>query len=273
MAIVGGILVAVGALLAFFSRRSGGRAALMKATETSRIGELTSLVDEIRADLPGSDGTGFTQFVELKGRVVCDEPVMAELSAQQVAIADTRVERIVETRHEVRDSQGHVRTEWRKTHETVSQNRREAVFHIDDGSGRVRVSTAGAKLDLEKVVDRFEQPGVVEQGATGQLTVGIGSFRMAIGSMAGGGRRTVGYRFEERVLPTQRELYVLGEVADTSDGLVLRKPEERGRPFLLSLKNEDEVVRSTESSARWMKIGGGLLAVAGIALVVIGLLR
>ena len=65
---------------------------------------------------------------------------------------------------------------------------------------------------------------------------------------------------------------MLGEVADTADGLVLRKPEERGKPFLLSLKSEDEVVRSTESSAKWMMIGGAVLGAGGIALVVVGLL-
>lgn len=269
MLIAGIVLLVIGIALAFLSRRSSGRATLMKATETSRIGDLVALVGEIRADLPGSDGTGFTQFVELKGQLVCEQPIVGELSGQAAAVVDTRVERMVETRHEVRDSQGNVRTQWRKETETVSQNRREAPMFLDDGSGRVRVHTAGAKMSLDKVIDRFEPPAAVEQGGAGQLTVGVGTFRMAIGGLLGsGGRRTVGYRFEEKLLPLGRPLYALGELADTADGLILRKPEDKSRPFLMSLKSEDEVVRSTEKSAIWLRAGAAALGLGGVALVV-----
>jgi hypothetical protein len=276
VSIVGIIIVLLGLGLLFWSKKKKQGAAVMATTETSRVGDLVALVDSVRAELPGGGGSGYAEVVELKGTVVCDAPVIGELSGQAGAICDSRVMRVVETRHEVRDSQGSVRTEWRKSEEVVSQNRREAVFHLDDGSGRVRVLPSGAKLELEKVVDRFEPPTGVEQGLGDALTVGYGGFRVSVGASgfaSGGHRRTLGYRFEERLLPVGRALYALGELADVDDGLVLRQPTAKGASYLLSLKSEAELVAAASKAARWMAVGGVGLAVLGALLAVIGLVR
>ncbi len=267
---VGLILVVAAVVLFVLSKKSESKAFEMKATETSRVGDLQGLMAEIAADMPGGGGSGYSDFVELKGTIVCDQPVTGEMSNQPVALYETRVERQIETRREVRDSQGNVRTEWSKSTETVSSNRRDATFYLDDGTGRLRVRPEGADLQLETIVDRFEQPSAVEQGAS----LAIGGMRLAVGSgfgmSMGSDRRTIGYRFIERVLPIGRPLYALGEVADTDDGLVLRKPADKDKPFLLSLKSEEELVRSAESSAKWLRIGAVALGVGGIALAVIG---
>jgi hypothetical protein len=274
--IAGIIFVLLGLGLVFWSRKKKQGAAVMATTETSRVGDLAALVQSVRAEMPGGGSSGYAEVVELKGTVGCDQPVTGELSGQVAAICDSRVVRVVESRHEVRDSNGSTRTEWRKTEEVVSQNRREAIFYLDDGTGRVRVLPGGAKLDLEKVVDRFEPPGGAEQGLGDKLTVGYGAFRVAVGGLAmamGGHRRTVGYRFEERILPVGKPLYALGEVADLDDGLVLRKPEKKGGSYLLSLKSEAELVASASKAARWMAVGGVALGVLGGVLAVIGLVR
>lgn len=274
MIIAGIIFVLLGLALVFWSKKKKQGAAVMAATDTSRVGDLTALVASVRAEMPGGGSSGYAEIVELKGTVGCDEPVTGELSGQAAAICDSRVVRVVESRHEVRDSGGSTRTEWRKTEEVVSQNRREAIFYLDDGSGRIRVLPGGAKLELDKVVDRFEPPGGAEQGLGDTLTVGYGGFRVAVGGLAmgmGGQRRTVGYRFEERVLAVGKPLYALGEVADLDDGLVLRKPEQKGGAYLLSLKSEAELVASASRAARWMAVGGIALAALGGLLAVMGL--
>ncbi|MCB9728590.1 MAG: hypothetical protein H6746_08940 [Deltaproteobacteria bacterium] len=272
MLIAGIVFIAIGIALLFWSTKKKRGAAVMATTETSRIGDLAALVESVRAELPGGGASGYAEVVELKGTIRCSDPVVGELSGQPAAICESRVLRIMETRHETRDSQGTVRTDWRKSEEVVSQNRREAAFHLDDGSGRVRVLPAGAKLDLDKVVDRFEPPGGVEQQLGGGLSVGFGSFRVGIGAgMMGGGRRTVGYRFEERILPVDKALYALGEIADVEDGLVLRKPQTKGASYLLSLKSEEELVASATRAARWMRVGAVALMVLGGALAVIWL--
>ncbi len=269
------VLLVVGAILFFVSTRSSNKAFHAKATETSKIGDLASLVGEIAGDMPAGMSTGFKDYVEVKGRVACDTPIMGELSDVPAAIFETRVRRVVERREERRDAQGNVRTEWRKSEETVSDNRREAPFYIEDDTGRIRVKP-NKKIELEKVVDRFEPAEAIEFMSGGSTSLSFGRFRMSLGSGGFGSHsRTLGYKFTEHILPVGKTVYALGEAADTDDeGLVLRKPtdEQKGKPFMLSLKTEEEIVRSAEKSAMVMKVISAVLAVGGVALVVVGLL-
>lgn len=271
------VLLVIGAVLFFFSTRAADKAHHIQATETSRIGDLQRMVAEIKAEMPGGGGSGYSDYVELKGKVVCDEPLRGDLSDTPAVICETTVQRIVERREERRDSQGNVRTEWRKQTETVSSNRREAPFFVDDGTGRIRVKPAAKGVDLVKTVDRFEQPAAIEQMSGGNLTLGLGGFRLALSSgglLGGSHSRTVGYKFIERALPVGKTVYALGEAADTDDdGLVLRAPvdDPKKRPFVVSLKSEEELVRAAKKSSMVMRIIAIALAVGGVALFVIGL--
>jgi hypothetical protein len=269
----GAILLVVSALLLLGSRRATRQAVLSRGTATSSVVELERLVREVAVELPGEEATGYAQFVEIKGQLRCDDPIHGELSHEAAAIVETRVERLYETRVETRDAQGHVRTEWQKGRETLSQNRHESPFHLADATGAVRVLPTGARVDLVTVVDRFEPASAVEQGAGGTMTIGVGAFRVSIGSLASNDRRTLGYQFQEAILPLDRDVYALGEFADTSDGTVLRRPSEGQKPFLLSLQSEAEVVRKTERSARLYRYGAIAGAILGIVLVVKDLIR
>ncbi len=271
---VGLVLLVIGAILYFLSSRAAHKAFHVKATDTAKIGDLASLVAEVAADMPAGMSTGFRDYVELKGRIACDEPLTGELSDTPAAIYETKVSRVVERREERRDSDGNVRTEWRKHTETVSSNRREATFYIEDDTGRLRVKP-NKLIELEKIVDRFEPAGSIESMAGGNLTLSMGRFRMSVGGGSfGSSSRTLGYKFSERILPVGKTVYALGEAADTDDeGLVLRKPtdEQKKKPFMLSLKTEEEIVRSAEKSSTVMKVIAIVLAVGGVTLAVLGL--
>ena len=129
-------------------------------------------------------------------------------------------------------------------------------------------------MELDTIVERFEAPAAVEYDAGSQLSLRVGGFSLAVGGrMHGSQRRTIGYRFVERVLPLDRAVYVLGEVADTSDGLVLRAATGEQGPYVISLKSEAELIQAKQSSAKWLRIGAIVSGVAGIALAVIGLLK
>lgn len=276
---VGLILLAVAALLYFLSKRSETKVHYVKATETSKIGAIQKLVAEVAADMPDGMATGFKDYVEVKGRVACDEPLQGEISDQVGAIVETEVIRVYERREETRDAQGQLRTEWRKGEETVSSNRRESPFWIDDGTGRLRVKSNGGRgVELVKVVERYEPAGSNESGFGGQVTLSMGRFQMSLGS----GRwdpsssRTLGYRFVERILPIGKPVYALGEVAATEDeGLLLRPPTEddKKKPFMVSPKTEEEIVKGAEKSAKLLRIFAVVLGVGGVALAVFGLIR
>ena len=275
---VGLVLLAVGALLFFLSKRTQKRVHYLKATETSKIGDIEKLVSEVAADMPDGQATGYKEYVEVKGRLVCDEPLRGDISDATGAIVETEVVRVSERREETRDAQGNIRTEWRKHEETVSSNRRESPFWVDDGTGRLRVKPKGARgVELVKVMERFETAGN-ESGFGGQITLSMGRFQMSLGS----GRwdptssRTLGYRFIERVLPIGKPIYAIGEVAATVDeGLLLRPPtdEDKKKPFMVTPKTEEEIVAASQKSAKIMRIIAIVLGAVGLLLAVWGLLR
>jgi hypothetical protein len=275
---VGLVLVVLAVVLFMFARRSADKVHYVKATDTSTVGAIQKLVSEVAADMPDGEAIGFKDYVEVKGRVVCDEPIRGELSEQLGAIVETDVIRVAERREEVRDAHGHIKTTWRKHEETLSSNRREAAFWIDDGTGRLRVKP-DRNVELIKSFERFENEGGHGIGfGGGQLNLSMGRYQLSVG----GGHwdpttsRTLGYRFIERLLPVGKPVYAIGEVAAIPDeGLVLRAPtdDQKKRPFVVSPRTEEEIVKSAEKSALFLKVGAALLAVGGLALVVVGLLR
>jgi len=269
------VLLVIGAVLYFLSTRAARKAHHIQATETSKVGDVLKLVAEVRAEMPPGMGSGYRDYVELKGRVVCDAPITGELSDTPAAICETTVQRLVERREERRDAQGNVRTEWRKTTETVSQNRREAVFYLEDDTGRIQVKPTAKAAELVKVVDRFEAPGAAEQMSGGSVVLSHGAFRVALSAagLFGSSSRTLGYKFIERILPVGSRLYALGEVADTDDeGVVLRAPSDdaKKKPYLLSTKTEEELVSASKKSSRIMRVIAAVLAAGGVALAVVG---
>ncbi len=272
---VGLVLVLIAALLFWLSRRSADKVLYVKATETSTIGSIQKLVSEVAADM-GGQATGYKDYVEVKGRVVCDSPHRGELSEQLGAIVEIDVIRVAERLEESRDAHGHIRSTWRKHEETLSSNRRESPFSIDDGSGRLNVKS-NRSIELVKSFEQFQPEGGAGFGG-GQLSLSMGRFQISLG---GGGwdptsSRTLGYKYIERILPVGKPVYAIGEVAVTEDdGLVLRAPtdEDKKKPFVLSPRTEEEIVKSAEKSAAVLKIIAAVLALGGLALAVVGMVR
>jgi hypothetical protein len=267
---LGLLLAAIGGLLLYLARRAAARAHHMRATETSRVGDLLETVRQVRAELGGGPSE-LREYVELKGTVQCPQPLTAELSGQPAAVVQTRITRDLEVERHDRDQNGHTVVRRERRSETVHQQRLEAPFLIDDGSGTVEVRPAGAELTLQAVVDRFEAPAAVEQG--GGLRWGGRAFGLQAGVSLGlqPASRVIGYRFHEAILPVGARVYLLGELSDTGDGLSLHKPAGGDRPFVVSVKAEEELVASAQSSEKWMKIGGIVLIVGGAVAAVAGL--
>lgn len=274
---VGLVLLVVAVVLFFLAKGSESKVYFVKATETSKIGTIKKLVEEIAADMPDGLALGYKDYVEVKGNVVCDDPLQGEISDQVGAIVETVVVRVCERREESRDAQGNIRTHWRKHEETLSSNRRESPFWVDDGSGRLRIKPKGAKgVELVQVVERFQPAN--DSGMGGQVTLSMGRFQMSVGS----GRwdltssRTLGYRFIERILPIGKQIYAIGEVAATQDeGLLLRPPteEDKKKPFMVSPRTEEEIVKGHEKSAKIKRIIAIVLAVVGLGLAAWGVTR
>jgi len=176
-----------------------------------------------------------------------------------------RVEREYEETYYENDAQGRRQRRTRTGSDTVAANQRFAPFLVDDTTGQILVDPEGAEFVAEQVVSRFEPGG---DNAAGEIR--LGSFSLALPSLSGD-RRTLGYRFEEEAIPVGRDIYVLGEAAETNGELRVRKPREG--QFIISLKDEEELVRQGQSSAAWMLAGSVVCILLGLGLLVAGMVK
>jgi hypothetical protein len=203
-------------------------------TELMR-GVQTSLASEVSASAPGT-------LVEVKGTLRCEEPLTSEMAEKTCAYYHTQVVRVYEVTD--RDSDGDARTSRRS--EVVASNERFAPFVVEDESGAVGVRGEGAEVDALEVMNRFER----ETGGAGTITLGGVTVNL------GGGARTVGYRYEEKILPVDSPVYVLG--AAQEDGQVGVPSEEgEGERFLMSYRSEEQLEKKYKRDALWQ----GLIAV------------
>jgi len=261
--ILGGVLVAAGAGLFLGSGSQRRRVYVMKATDTSTAADLAGLTESVAKEI----GAGsFNQVTEVKGAVECDAPLAGELSGRACVHYAMSIRREWEETVSKTDSQGRRTQETRTGSDTVASNTRSTRFRVKDATGSIDVDPAGAKIDGEKAVSQF-RPGEPAGG-----TLEFGGVRINLPGFGGGGRRTVGYRYEETILPLGAQVYVLGEAVDAGGSLTVRKPAKKDARFLISVRSEEELVRKAGSAARGLSIAAAACAAAGVALAVLAFL-
>jgi len=235
--IIGLVAAGIGAVLLFIGRRIQAKTNLLAKVPTVAASEVASLI-------PG-------EMIEVKGVIRCDRPLTAELAQRDCVYYSSRVVR--EYEHRRQNAKGDLVTSRRS--ETVAQNEQSTAFYVEDSSGRVLVHPAGAEVDARKLVDRFER----NSGTLGP-TISFGGITLNLGGSDG----TIGYRYEEYVLPVDIPVYVLGVVQE--GGTIGRPPPElKGRRFIISYRSEEALRASWGKQARWL----GFSAVALFALAVI----
>jgi hypothetical protein len=255
------LLTAVGLLVGASLQKR--KVLLLQGTETSSAAELKSLASAVGGEIgPGS----FTQLAEVKGTIRCAQPLVAELTKVPCVYYSMQVTREYEETTWETDSDGHKVSRQRRGSEVVAENTRSCPFEVEDATGRVQVEPTGASITAEKVCDRFEP------GDPDAVSVSVGGIAVQLPALHAG-RRTVGYRYEERVIPLGKPLYVLGEATDSAGQLVIRKPVKRGGNFLVSVKSEEELTHAATSAATWLTAGTVVTALAGTVLLVVGLSR
>ena len=263
--IFGVIVIVIGVFLVYSAKSAAKKALYMQALETTTVGTITETVEQIRTSMEG-EASEYAEYVELKGSIQCEEgtQLIGQMSQREAVICVTKVIREYEEKRVSTDSEGRRRTSWHKGRDTVSNNRNEVPFFLEDSTGRIRINHKGSELGLIKAVEKFEP---ANDGGGSQISFGGLSFTV---SAFGSGRRTLGYRYTEEIFPLGAKLYALGEAADTEHGLVLRKPTgEESKPYLLSLKSEEELQESNQSKAKTHRtIGLVLLALGGVLLLI-----
>ncbi len=261
--VIGGVLVAIGIGLVIFYKKQGDKLYLLKVTDTSLVSNIEQEMKDV------SDGLGekgsFTKYTEVKGSVVCPNPLTSELANSRCVYYSMSITRKWEEEYWETDSQGRRERRTRQGSDTVASNVRHVPFFIKDSTGQIKVNPDGAEFVAEKAYSNF-QPGEISGGS-----ISIGNFRLNISGL-GSGRRTIGYNYEESVIPLDRELYVIGEASDAGGALHIKKPSEKGKKFIVSTKSEEDLQRSIQGGMTATLIGSVVCAVGGIAVIVLKIL-
>lgn len=257
MSILGLILLAVAALLFIVSASHKRKLGLIRLTETSTIAELRALAET-------GDEHALHTPVEVKGTVVCDEPLLAELSETACVYYAMKVEWEFEEIFYEDDERTKV-SHSREGSEVLAQEKRLAPFWVEDYTGRILVDPEGAEIIAEKTLSRIE----TDEGAPDSV-ITMGAFAMDAPWLTSlEERQPREYHFEEEAIPLGVEVYVLGEAAMRNGELVIQK-SARGGKFLISVKQEEELMSGAKQSMLMWRLGAWLCGLLGLAAIFFG---
>jgi hypothetical protein len=171
------------------------------------------------------------------------------------------VKRVYEETRYTTDSDGRERRRTTRRTDTVSREKQSVPFRISDDSGDLLVLPEKARFDgLVKTVDKFDRGDVDE--------LSLGRFVMSMASAALGGRRTIGYKYEEHVMPLDRPLTVIGQVGDEMGEVALRRGDG---PLLISTRSREEMVASGRRWALALLVMGVVFGAGGVVFLILGL--
>ncbi len=263
------VFLAICVLLLYLRRQAQSKANLMGQVQTTEASP--------------AFGRSPGELVEVAGTLRCDSPLASEMAGRDCAYYHSEIVRVYKVADE--DSGPGRPSSTRTGRETVASDQRFVPFFVEDASGAVEVHPEGAEVDAERVVERFEPyteregPMVSFAGETLQL---------------GGGRRTIGYRHSENILPVDAPVYVLGVAREDGgigadarpvdepvralmvgeDGEIGHLPSsgDKERRFLISYRSEEELERELGKMVFWMGVGAIATFVVGIILAGISLI-
>ncbi|NEQ54016.1 MAG: hypothetical protein F6K11_28445 [Leptolyngbya sp. SIO3F4] len=146
--------------------------------------------------------------------------------------------------------------------ETVSKNVQSTPFTLLDSTGKITVDPSDADIETVRILSEF-QPNTEQSGT--QLN--YGSFSMTLSNPSMG--RTIGYRYEESILPIDREVLIVGMATDMTQELTIRKPSDPSQKFILSLKLEEELTKAASKGAQNALYGMVACFTLGIVLILV----
>lgn len=263
--IIGLVLMVIGVILIFVQKGQKARAGHITLVETSTCADLAQSCQDVAGEIgPGS----FRADAEVKGTIEPAQELRSEIRGEPCIYYHTRVEREYEEDDWETDSEGRRKRVTHRRSEVMSDTERREKFYVRDATGRVLVNPEGAALDPLEIVEEFQPGGPSEDGAL----LRFGNFSLSLGGMLGGNRRTLGYRYQEWIVPINRQVYVLGQATDSSGELCIERPTEGDKSFIISLKSEEQLLAAAKGSARWAGLSAGILLAVGAVLLVVGLI-
>ncbi len=270
------ILVIIGALalivtiISYFSLKGKEKQLLtLGAVEDTTVSELKRLSDEVGKDETLGKGY-FNRDVKINGIIRTESPLKSEFAREECVWYSNEVVRVYEVEETEKDSEGNTKTVTKQKEERVSDRNKETEFYIDDGTGKIFVSTDGLNFDKEEAFDRYQPyEEVKDQG----FKINIGGLTFNLKGMGSGkGSRTLGYRYKEWIIPVNKKVIILGEAKDADGYLRMYKPTEKHYDYMMKFGTETELKRSLDSSIDTLGKVIAISAILGLGLAVAGIL-
>lgn len=220
------ILAGIAAFIAWSAKAS---AQVLEDTPTTEAGRVQS-----------------SGYFEVQGKVVCEAPLQAPRDQRPCVWYRHVITEHYEERYT--DSEGRDRT--RSKSRTILNETRGTTFQIQDRTGRVSCRPDGADIQGHGSSRRHRQ----EQPLLGSIFESVGSW--------GRRDRTTGQTEKVEVLYVGDFLYAIGQIDHHPGGLTMGPDKQGGRPFLLSIHSEEEILAKKRLTFQ----------LACVAVVVFGLL-
>lgn len=270
--IFGIIIVIIGVVLWIQKGKREKKLAVINEFERSTIKMIRENYDFIE----GGYGEGnFSNYVEVTGYASHGEPLIAEFSGIECVYYHSKVVEEYEEEQAYTDQNGNRKYRWVRNSRVVQDIERKIDFDLDDETGLIFIELEGAEFSKEKVYNDYEQgknPDFTRRvkssnsGFLDSLLSGLSSGRRHSGT------RILGYKYTEEAIPLDSKLYVIGEANDRNGELTISAPKDKSKPYIISLKSEDQITKALQKKINTFKIGAIACFMIGLGLVAFGVI-
>lgn len=194
----GGVSLVIAIITFFVSKSKQKKLFSVQVAEKASCGEIKKTAQEVAQEI----GAGsFNQYSKIYGKVSAPSPLTSPFAEQPCVYFTSTVYRKYESVETYTDDNGKKQQRRVTGEETVSSENDQIPFMINDGTGEIEVSTQGIiREDLVQSLNRFV-PG------EGGRSLSLGRFAFNLPAF-GAASRTLGYRYEERIFPVNRNALV-----------------------------------------------------------------
>ena len=221
----------------------------IRATETSSIADLRKMRAKIAKEMRRV-GT-WREQVEVKGVVRCSRPLIAELSQRHCVYCHTKIIEEYEQSEYETDDDGDTRLKDRLGAKVIQNDRNQTNFYLEDATDKIYIDLNEAEIDGMTVVSQFE----------------------SCHRQKSADYRTLGYQRTEKIIELGSEIYIIGEVKDTNGRLQIGASNDRRKPFVVSFKSEEELLKAKIAQGRHKLSWGIGLGISGSMAIAYALLE
>lgn len=247
---IGGALLIFGLVLLVFGIKGKGKLEAITGTPTVRVADANNMAQ-----------SGNTQRVEVKGVAETTEDLIAPSSKNRCVYYRHLVEELRRQSRTKSDGTTHYDESWR----TVSDSKRHVVFTVSDGTGSITVFPDKAEFISAQTLDKlFGAPSAETTDADGVL----GTIGKAVDVLNRSGLGT-SYRTSEWIIPTGRELYILGNITYQGNAAAIKKGDG---PLIISVKSEEELTKKYKRSYILQFVFGAISAAGGLGCAIYSLI-